>query len=57
MAAVGADASVEVDPALVRKVEIPWLVGDSAKLRDATGWSPTLTCDDIIADLINATAR
>ncbi|NUS97328.1 MAG: NAD-dependent epimerase/dehydratase family protein [Gemmatimonadaceae bacterium] len=57
LAAVGADASVEVDPALVRKVEIPWLVGDSAKLRDATGWSPALTCDDIIADLINATAR
>ncbi|NUP54486.1 MAG: NAD-dependent epimerase/dehydratase family protein [Gemmatimonadaceae bacterium] len=55
--AAGAEAAVEVDPTLVRKVEIPWLVGDSTKLRDATGWSPTLTCDDIIADLINATAR
>lgn len=57
LAAAGAEAAVEVDPTLVRKVEIPWLVGDSTKLRDATGWSPTLTCDDIIADLINATAR
>ena len=57
LAAVGTDATVEVDPALVRKVEVPWLVGDAGKLRAATGWSPTLTCDDIIADLINATAR
>jgi GDP-4-dehydro-6-deoxy-D-mannose reductase len=57
LVAVGANADVEVDPTLVRKIEIPWLVGDSTKLRDATGWTPSLTCDDIIADLINAPAR
>jgi GDP-4-dehydro-6-deoxy-D-mannose reductase len=57
LAAVGADAPVEVDPTLVRRVEVPWLVGDSTKLREATGWTPTLSCDDIIADLINAPAR
>lgn len=57
LAAVGADARVEVDPALVRRVEVPWLVGDSTKLREATGWTPALSCDDIIADLINAPAR
>ena len=55
--AVGANANVEVDPALVRRVEVPWLVGDATKLREATGWTPLLTCDDIIADLINAPAR
>ena len=55
--AVGADAEVEVDPSLVRRVEIPWLVGDATKLRDTTGWTPSFTCDDIIADLINAPAR
>ena len=55
--AVGARAAVEVDPALVRRVEVPWLVGDSTKLRDATGWTPALSCDDIIADLINAPAH
>ena len=55
--AVGANAEVEVDPALVRRVEVPWLVGDSTKLRDATGWTPSLSCDDIIADLMNAPAR
>ena len=54
---VGARAAIEVDPALVRRVEVPWLVGDSAKLRDATGWTPALSCDDIIADLINAPAH
>jgi GDP-4-dehydro-6-deoxy-D-mannose reductase len=55
--AVGANADVEVDPALVRRVEIPWLVGDASKLRDSTGWTPSFTCDDIIADLINAPAH
>jgi GDP-4-dehydro-6-deoxy-D-mannose reductase len=57
LAAVGADAEIVVDPALVRRVEVPWLVGDATKLREATGWTPALTCDDIIADLINAPAR
>ena len=55
--AAGANADIEVDPALVRRVEVPWLVGDATKLREATGWTPLLTCDDIIADLINAPAR
>jgi GDP-4-dehydro-6-deoxy-D-mannose reductase len=31
---------LEVDPALVRPVEVPKLVGDPAKLTAATGWSP-----------------
>jgi GDP-4-dehydro-6-deoxy-D-mannose reductase len=57
LAASGAAADIEVDPALVRRVEVPWLVGDSTKLRNATGWTPALSCDDIIADLINAPAR
>jgi GDP-4-dehydro-6-deoxy-D-mannose reductase len=57
LSAAGADAEVVIDPALVRKVEVPWLVGDPTKLRAATGWTPALTCDDIISDLINAPAR
>lgn len=57
LAAVGANAELVVDPALTRRVEVPWLVGDSTKLRDATGWTPALSCDDIISDLINAPAR
>ena len=35
----GADARIEVDPARVRPVEIPSLIGDPSKLR-ALGWEP-----------------
>jgi GDP-4-dehydro-6-deoxy-D-mannose reductase len=54
LAAAGVNARIEVEPSLVRKVEVPWLVGDPAKIRSATGWSPALSCNDIIDDLINA---
>jgi GDP-4-dehydro-6-deoxy-D-mannose reductase len=54
LAAAGVNAAIEIEPALVRRVEVPWLVGDPAKVRSATGWAPTLSCNDIIDDLINA---
>jgi GDP-4-dehydro-6-deoxy-D-mannose reductase len=54
LAAAGVNAAIVVEPALVRRVEVPWLVGDPAKVRSATGWAPTLSCNDIIDDLINA---
>jgi GDP-4-dehydro-6-deoxy-D-mannose reductase len=54
LAAAGVNAAIEVEPALVRRAEVPWLVGDPAKMRGATGWTPTLSCNDIIDDLINA---
>jgi GDP-4-dehydro-6-deoxy-D-mannose reductase len=54
LAAAGVNAAIEVEPALVRRAEVPWLVGDPAKLRGATGWAPALSCNDIIDDLINA---
>ena len=54
LAAAGVNAAIEVEPALVRRAEVPWLVGDPAKLRSATGWAPALSCNDIIDDLINA---
>lgn len=50
-------ATIETDPALVRPSDIPVLVGDSTKLRRATGWQPTRTIDDIIDDLTHAAAR
>lgn len=49
---VGVDAEVESDPALVRPADVPILVGDNAKLRAHTGWTPTRTLDDCIDDLI-----
>ncbi|HEY7894841.1 MAG TPA: GDP-mannose 4,6-dehydratase [Gemmatimonadaceae bacterium] len=54
LALMGVDAKLEVDPALVRPVEVPMLVGDARKLRDTTGWAPRLSLDTIIDDVIRA---
>ncbi|MFN8035215.1 MAG: GDP-mannose 4,6-dehydratase [Acidimicrobiia bacterium] len=43
---------VRVDPALVRPVEVPRLIGDGTRLRDDTGWAPEIplarTLDDVL---------
>lgn len=54
---VGTTAEITSDPALVRGVDVPVLVGSPAKLKKATGWAPTLTRADIIDDLIHAATR
>lgn len=51
---VGITAEITTDPAFVRGVDVPLLVGSPAKLRTATGWRPTRTRADIIHDLIHA---
>ncbi len=51
---VGVPSPIEVDPALVRPVDVPSLVGDPRKLMDTTGWRATRAFDDIIDDLIHA---
>ena len=53
----GVTAEVASDPALVRSVDVPALVGNPAKLERATGWRPLRTCDDIIDDLLHAASR
>ena len=53
----GIDAEPWTDPALVRPVDVPALVGDSARLRAATGWAPARTLDDILDDLIHAASH
>jgi GDP-4-dehydro-6-deoxy-D-mannose reductase len=40
------------DPALLRPVDVPVLVGTSAKLRAATGWSPAFDLDQTLADVL-----
>lgn len=50
---VGVDAMLEEDPALVRPVDVPILVGDATRL-GALGWTPQRTLDDCIDDLIHA---
>jgi GDP-4-dehydro-6-deoxy-D-mannose reductase len=40
------------DPELVRPVEVPRLIGSNDKLRAATGWSPEVTLDRTLADVL-----
>lgn len=51
---LGITAEIVSDPALVRPVDVPVLIGSPAKLRAATGWAPRHTRDDIIDDLIRS---
>jgi GDP-4-dehydro-6-deoxy-D-mannose reductase len=53
LARVGVDAAVESDPAFVRPVEVPALVGDPSRLRAATGWAPRHSLDALLDALID----
>jgi GDP-4-dehydro-6-deoxy-D-mannose reductase len=44
--------TLTVDPALVRPVEVPRLVGDPSRLRAATGWSPRYTLEQTMTDVL-----
>ena len=46
LARVGVAAALEEDPALVRPVDVPVLVGDPSRLRARTGWAPARSLDD-----------
>lgn len=43
---------VRVDPERLRPADIPALVGDAGKLREATGWRPRLPLDQTLRDLL-----
>jgi GDP-4-dehydro-6-deoxy-D-mannose reductase len=47
----------ESDPDLMRPADIPYLVGDAARLRAATGWSPRIALDDILRQVLDAAAH
>lgn len=47
-------APIETDPALMRPVDVPALVGNPEKLQNATGWQAMRTFDDILDELIHA---
>lgn len=42
----------EVDPALLRPVELPVLRGSHARLTEATGWEPEISIAQTLADLL-----
>lgn len=54
--AVGHDAIAESDASLMRPTDIPYLVGDSTKLRAATGWAPKCAIDQTLAEVVDAQA-
>lgn len=56
-AIVGVDAIPESDPAFMRSVDIPYLVGDATKLQRATGWAPEVPLDTTLRDLVDAQAH
>lgn len=54
IARTGTRAIPTEDPALVRPVDVPILIGDPRKLQHATGWRARHSLDDIIEDLLHA---
>lgn len=47
------EVKVEQDPARLRKVDIPVLVGDNRKLKAETGWEPRIPLDHTLLELLD----
>ena len=54
---VGVAADLEPVADYIRPVDLPALVGDPTKLREATGWRPRLGIEQAIDELIDAASR
>ena len=48
----GTEVEVRQDPARLRPADVPRIVGDASRLRDATGWMPSITLESTLSDLI-----
>lgn len=51
---VGVRAIPEPDPQLIRAADVPHLVGDASRIRQATGWTPRITFDQTLHDVVHA---
>jgi GDP-4-dehydro-6-deoxy-D-mannose reductase len=49
--ASGLDVRIEIDPARMRPVDTPRLVGSYARLREAVGWEPEISLERTMEDL------
>ena len=56
-AIIGVDAEPETDPALTRPADIAHLVGDNSRLRTDTGWTPGISLDQTLRDVVDAQAH
>lgn len=45
---------VRTDPALLRPAEVDHLIGDASKARLELGWTPSVTFEQLIADMVDA---
>jgi GDP-4-dehydro-6-deoxy-D-mannose reductase len=54
---IGVEAEPFTDPSLRRAEDIPYLVGDSSKLRNATGWTPTIMLEQTLREMVDAQAN
>jgi GDP-4-dehydro-6-deoxy-D-mannose reductase len=52
LALAGVDLELSVDPARVRPVDVPDLVGDPTRVHAATGWAPEIPLDQTLADVL-----
>ena len=50
VAIAGAGLRLREDPDLLRPVEVPVLRGSNARLRNATGWTPSISLDETLRD-------
>lgn len=53
---LGVPAIAVPDPSLQRSADLPYLVGDASRLRQATGWMPRIPFDQTLQDVVNAQA-
>jgi GDP-4-dehydro-6-deoxy-D-mannose reductase len=51
---VGVEAEPKPAPELTRARDLPYLVGNSSKLREATGWAPAISLDAMLRGLVDA---
>jgi GDP-D-mannose dehydratase len=56
MALLGWPVALEPDARLMRRADIPELVGDARRMR-ALGWQPAIGFDQTLKDLVNAQAH
>jgi GDP-4-dehydro-6-deoxy-D-mannose reductase len=47
-----APVRIDVDPTRLRPQDTPVIVGDAARLKDATGWQPTVPFEQMLDDLL-----
>lgn len=48
-----APIEVQVDPARMLPIDVPVIRGDSTRLREATGWEPTIPFEQTLLDVLN----